>query len=102
MCVAECRFVGSVLLFAGPSPQGRGIQLTRTLEDIPDDGTMLVQEYLPKPFLIDGYKFDLRLYVLVTSYEPLRVFLCVPHCQSVHVACSHAHTVYRPIPGWIA
>lgn len=57
------------------SAQGRGIQLTRTLEDIPDDGTMLVQEYLPKPFLIDGYKFDLRLYVLVTSYEPLRVFL---------------------------
>ena len=76
-----------------PSPQGRGIQLTRTLEDIPADGTMLVQEYLPKPFLIDGFKFDLRLYVLVTSYEPLRVFLCVLHCHSLRGASGHGHSM---------
>lgn len=56
--------------------QGKGILLVQNTSELPDDGsTVLVQEYLPKPFLIDGYKFDLRLYVLVTSYEPLRVFL---------------------------
>ncbi|XP_030353710.1 tubulin polyglutamylase TTLL6 isoform X2 [Strigops habroptila] len=30
--------------------------------------------FLSQPFLIDGFKFDMRIYVLVTSCDPLRIF----------------------------
>ena len=36
---------------------------------------MVVSEYVAKPLLIDGYKFDLRVYVAMTSINPLRVYI---------------------------
>lgn len=35
----------------------------------------MVQRYIENPFLIGGYKFDLRLYVCVPSYRPLTIYL---------------------------
>jgi tubulin polyglutamylase TTLL6/13 len=55
------------------SSQGRGIFLTRSLEEIPEK--CVVQRYLHKPYLLEGLKFDLRVYVLVAGCDPLRLFI---------------------------
>ncbi|KAL1510977.1 hypothetical protein AB1Y20_005802 [Prymnesium parvum] len=55
--------------------QGRGIFLTKSIDQVLDVEGAVAQQYLPSPLLVDGYKFDLRLYVLVVSCSPLRVLL---------------------------
>lgn len=57
--------------------QGDGIYLIREPEEYRvGSKNHVVQEYLVNPLLIDGYKFDLRVYVLVKSIEPLEIYLC--------------------------
>ena len=44
-------------------------------DQIPLDENVIVCKYIPNPLLIDGFKFDVRLYVCVTSYDPLTIYL---------------------------
>lgn len=56
--------------------QGRGIRLTSdplSDERVVAGQNMVVQHYVDPPLLLDGFKFDLRLYVLILSVDPLKV-----------------------------
>ncbi|KAG1959134.1 tubulin polyglutamylase TTLL6 [Pimephales promelas] len=60
--------------------QGDGIYLIRDPADLRAiSGSQIkqavVQEYIQKPLLIDKLKFDIRLYVLVRSLEPLEIYI---------------------------
>lgn len=62
--------------------QGDGIYLVNSLDEIKRRMACIhveaavLQSYIKKPMLLDGHKFDLRVYVVVLSLTPLRVFLC--------------------------
>ncbi|KAL7744357.1 hypothetical protein ACLKA6_001747 [Drosophila palustris] len=55
--------------------QGRGIWLTNDLKTIGPNERLICQTYVHRPLLIDGYKFDLRVYTLITSVDPLRMYV---------------------------
>uniref|UniRef100_A0A3P9JK33 Tubulin tyrosine ligase-like family, member 11 n=1 Tax=Oryzias latipes TaxID=8090 RepID=A0A3P9JK33_ORYLA len=60
--------------------QGDGIYLIRDPADVKlvvgsQAKQAVVQEYIPKPLLIDKLKFDIRLYVLIKSLEPLEIYI---------------------------
>jgi hypothetical protein len=55
--------------------RGRGIRVLEDAGEVPLGDDWLVQEYLDRPHLLDGRKYVLRLYLLIASIEPLRVYL---------------------------
>jgi hypothetical protein len=55
--------------------RGRGISLVTDVNTLQYSQASVIQRYIPNPLLLGGYKFDLRLYVLVTSVCPLEAFI---------------------------
>ena len=45
------------------------------MNDIPANESCIVSRYIPNPLLINDLKFDLRIYVLISSFDPLRIYI---------------------------
>ena len=54
---------------------GKGIKIIGPKTQVSRKQGYIVSQYVSNPHLIDGFKYDLRIYVLVTSFEPLRIYM---------------------------
>ncbi|XP_054716877.1 probable tubulin polyglutamylase ttll-15 [Uloborus diversus] len=52
----------------------RGIHILNGTENLSKNGSF-VQEFIRNPFVINKKKFDIGVYVLITSIDPLRVYI---------------------------
>ena len=55
------------------SSQGKGIFLTKNIDDFDYGEHYVVQKYLKKPFIIDGLKFE-RVYLAVENANFIDIF----------------------------
>lgn len=58
--------------------QGDNIALFKDLHDLPytlANKEIIVQRYLDKPLLVDGLKFDLRVYVACFGLDPVQAYV---------------------------
>ena len=62
------------------------------LKHVPD-GTWVLQEYVMNPMTYQGNKFDLRVWTMVTSLDPLRIYLLGTGIPKVYSSiCMHPHS----------
>ncbi|XP_053613829.1 probable beta-tubulin polyglutamylase isoform X3 [Plodia interpunctella] len=75
LCSTHYRTKGPWIVKPAASSRGRGIYIVNTPEQIPKGENVVVAKYIDKPLLIGGHKCDLRLYVCMTSIDPLLIYL---------------------------
>ena len=52
----------------------RGVYLIDAKDVLYEDSEVFYQQFMDKPFLIDGHAFDFGIFVLITSFDPIRVY----------------------------
>jgi len=55
--------------------QGKGIYLLKDLQQLSHAQQYIIQEYIEDPCLLNGLKFDFRIYCLVSACDPLRIYV---------------------------
>ncbi|KAF2881607.1 hypothetical protein ILUMI_24550 [Ignelater luminosus] len=75
LCSTHYRIKGPWIVKPVASSRGRGIFIVENPSQVPLDEPVVVAKYINKPLLVEGHKCDLRLYVLVTSMDPLLVYI---------------------------
>ncbi|RZC32594.1 tubulin polyglutamylase TTLL4 [Asbolus verrucosus] len=63
------------LSFVQKNNDHRNIKVKAISEiDLESEGTF-VQEFIDKPLLVSGHKFDIGIYTIITSIDPLRIYI---------------------------
>lgn len=62
-------------MFVQKHNQHRHINIKSVKEINFDDNDTFIQEYVDNPLLVDGHKFDIGVYVIITSIDPLRIYI---------------------------
>lgn len=62
-------------MFVQKHNQHRHINIKPVKEINYNDNDTFVQEYIGNPLLVDGHKFDIGVYVIITSIDPLRAYI---------------------------
>lgn len=57
---------------------GDAITLFTKLSDLPNrlkSAEMTVQRYIANPLLVNGFKFDLRVYIILAGFDPIHAYV---------------------------
>jgi tubulin polyglutamylase TTLL5 len=55
--------------------RGKGITIVNEITEVNAGESIVMQRYVKNPLLLNGYKFDMRVLVLVTSVNPIEAFV---------------------------
>lgn len=74
--------------------RGRGIYLIEDPSQVNLESPCIVSKYISNPLLIKQRKFDLRLYVVVTWFDPLRIYI---YNEGLARFCSEKYNLEKPL-----
>ena len=57
------------------SCRGQGVKLLTDVKSIKREDKCIISHYIYNPHLINGKKYDLRIYLLITGYTPIKIYL---------------------------